>query len=422
MKLLKRVFSALSIIFLGYQHTVYGSERNVTPDHYYFEKGSEILLSHGKVNYQLHQENDYGPISVCLHCFMGTISDCSSISKNLVKHGYRALRFDFYGHGLSQYKKLGYYSVDDYVDQTMEILEKLGLYNVTSISEEELQSNSFTPKLHIIGTSLGGFVAMRIAQRYPKHIRKLVLDAPPGLLKKEVAPYLQYSIVNYPLQLIANIYSPVWGCYQFLDPPTENLSSPKLDFRAKHYCKQILLTSLQLFLGINLWNNLDIYREFSKVEVPTLFFWGAEDKLCPLSSAIAVLNEYVPKSKIIVYENCKHRCSKYCKERFVQDTINYFNDEINDQLISISQYYNSEMEYIERSDKPAPSPSIRGTSSVSPLEPITNNEESCRKDITGSQVTAVQLASSTTEEDSDYGSRTSQSDSYVSNSSICRAE
>ncbi|OII70987.1 secrted alpha beta hydrolase superfamiy protein [Cryptosporidium ubiquitum] len=415
MRLLTYIFAALSFAYVGV-FKVLGEEQMVIPDHFYYEEGSRIKLSHGTVNYQLHQENENGPVSVCLHCFMGTISDCSSISKNLAKNGYRALRFDFYGHGLSQYKNFGYYTVDDYVDQTMEILEKLGLYNVTSISEEELNSNTFVPKLHVVGTSLGGFVAMRIAQRYSKHISKLVLDAPPGLLKKKVAPYLQYSIVNYPLQLIANIYSPVWGCYQFLDPPTENLSSPKLDFRAKHYCKQILLTSLQLFLGINLWNNLEIYHEFSKVDVPTLFFWGAEDRLCPLSSAVTVLNEYVPNSKIIVYENCKHRCSKYCKEQFVKDTIRYFNDEISQELVSVSQYYNSVSDIINYTDKRL-IPSIRGTTLSSSLEPTFKTEDTCLKGSSGSQEIAIQLASSTTDEDTDAEGSKNDYDQF--NNEIC---
>ncbi|KAJ1608574.1 secreted alpha/beta hydrolase-like protein [Cryptosporidium canis] len=415
MRLLKYISVVLCTV-LSVCFGIFGDEQKVIPDHFYFEQGSKVQLSHGEVNYQLHQVNESGPISVCLHCFMGTISDCSSISKSLAKNGFRALRFDFYGHGLSQYKKLGYYSVDDYVDQTMEILEKLGLYNASSISEEELHSNSFVPKLYVIGTSLGGLVAMRLAQRFPRHINKLVLDSPPGLLKKKVAPYLQYSIVNYPLQLMANIYSPIWGCYQFLDPPTENLSSPKLDFRAKHYCKQILLTSLQLFLGINLWNNPGIYREFSNVDVPTLFFWGAEDRLCPLSSAITLLSECLPSSKIIVYENCKHRCSKYCKDQFVIDVIRYFNNEMGQELVSISQYYSSALESVDLEKKQ--SPYIRGTSSASSLEPATKSEEYCHAEASGSQEMAVQLASSTTSED--YGSQTSQHESDDLDNLVCK--
>ncbi|CUV07607.1 unnamed protein product [Cryptosporidium hominis] len=417
MWLFKYIFAILSFAYVGI-FKVYGEEQKVIPDHFYFEEGSKIQLSRGIVNYQLHKENDDGPISVCLHCFMGTISDCSSISKNLAKNGYRTLRFDFYGHGLSQYKNFGQYSVDDYVDQTMELLEKLGLYNITAISEEELHSSSFTPKLHVIGTSLGGFVAMRIAQRFPKHIGKLVLDAPPGLLKKKVAPYLQYSIINYPLQLFANIYSPVWGCYQFMDPPSENLSSPKLDFRAKHYCKQILLTSLQLFLGINLWNNQQIYQEFSKVDVPTLFFWGAEDRLCPLSSAITILNEYLPNTKIIVYENCKHRCSKYCKEQFVEDVIKYFKNELDQELVSMSQYYNSVHDMVHSSEKRS-LPSIRGTKTDTLLEPNSISEDTCSTSTSGSQEIAVQLASST-EDNTETGSSMSGSGNF--NDDFCKTK
>ncbi|KAF7456820.1 Alpha/beta hydrolase family protein [Cryptosporidium felis] len=374
-------------------------EQKVIPDHFYYERGQAIELSRGTVNYILHQESKEGPVSVCLHCFMGTISDCSSISKNLAKNGYRALRFDFYGHGLSQFKKFGKYSVDDYVDQTMEILEKLGLYNITSAaSQDGLSSKNSLQKLYVVGTSLGGLVAMRLARRYPEHIAKLVLDAPPGLLKKKVAPYLQYSVINYPLQFLANIYSPVWGCYQFLDPPTENLSSPKLDFRANHYCRQILLTSLQLFLGINLWNNPEIYQEFSEVQdqIQTLFFWGAEDKLCPLSSAVSILSEYVPESKIIVYENCKHRCSRYCKERFVDDVTKYFNSEIGLELVSISQYYSSFSKSIQSSVKRS-LPLVRGAPASESLEPSHEPQHVCTSGYNDEQL-AVQLASSMDEE------------------------
>ncbi|KAH8738549.1 hydrolase [Cryptosporidium ryanae] len=364
---IKRLILSFSvcIITLGYtgiSSAEKNNDKDAIPEHYYFESGDKIQLSKGVVNYDLKKMNDEGPIVLCLHCFMGTISDCSSISKALATEGFRSLRFDFYGHGLSDIKNIGKYTVDDYVDQTVEILEKLGLYNITAIEELELHSEYFEPQLYIVGTSLGGFVGMRLAERFPKHINKLVLDAPPGLLKKNVGSMLKYGIINYPLQLFANIYAPTWLCNKIMKPLTENSKSPKLDFRAKHYCKQILLTALQVFLGTDLWGNAKIYHKFGLSNTNTLFFWGTEDRLCPLSSSIVILNEYVPNANIIVYENCKHRCLRYCKEQFIKDVIRYFKDEFISELSTISDYYKSiEYTLLPTSKITKESPAVRGT-------------------------------------------------------------
>ncbi|KAL7066727.1 hydrolase, alpha/beta fold family protein [Cryptosporidium serpentis] len=287
------------------------------PANFYYEKRLEIELSQGTVNYQLHETSTDGIVTVCLHCYIGTLSDCSYISKYLGNEGFRALRFDFYGHGLSTYKGFGYYTEYDYVEQIVEILQKLGLADIKNNSNE---------KINLIGTSLGALIAMNFAIMYPKSVKTLILDAPPGLRTKVFAPYLRYKIVNYPLQLMANIFKPKWAAYQFLNPPTENFVSPKLNFRATYYGQQIILTSLQVLLGIDLWYNIELFEKLGQTDVDVLFFWGTEDRLCPLSEAIATLNKYLPDSKILLYENCKHRCMRYCKMKFADDVLSYLKD------------------------------------------------------------------------------------------------
>ncbi|EEA05448.1 hydrolase, alpha/beta fold family protein [Cryptosporidium muris RN66] len=287
------------------------------PADFYYEKRSEITLSQGTVNYQLHENSTDGIVTVCLHCYIGTLSDCSYISKYLSSEGFRALRFDFYGHGLSNYKGFGYYTEYDYVEQIVEILQRLGLADI---------KNNPNDKINLIGTSLGALIAMNFAIMYPENVKTLILDAPPGLRTKVFAPYLRYKIVNYPLQLIANIFKPKWAAYQFLNPPTENYISPKLDFRATYYGRQIILTSLQVLLGIDLWYNVELFEKLGQTDIDVLFFWGTEDRLCPLSDAIVTLNKYLADSKILLYENCKHRCMKYCKVKFANDVLSYLKD------------------------------------------------------------------------------------------------
>jgi 3-oxoadipate enol-lactonase len=69
----------------------------------------------------------------------------------------RVVRFDARGHGRSPVP-VGPYSIDDLAGDVISLLDRLDL-----------------PRAHVVGLSLGGMVAMRVASRWPERVDRLVL-------------------------------------------------------------------------------------------------------------------------------------------------------------------------------------------------------------------------------------------------------
>ncbi|MGI9412728.1 MAG: alpha/beta fold hydrolase [Hyphomicrobiales bacterium] len=71
--------------------------------------------------------------------------------------GYRILRYDLRGHGASE-KVPGPYSLDDFVDDLVELLDRLDIRTT-----------------HLVGFSLGGLIAQAFALAHPHRLKRLVL-------------------------------------------------------------------------------------------------------------------------------------------------------------------------------------------------------------------------------------------------------
>lgn len=70
---------------------------------------------------------------------------------------FRVVRFDTRGHGRSPVPD-GPYALDDLVDDVVDLLDRLGL-----------------DRVHVVGLSLGGITAMRLAAREPQRVDRLAL-------------------------------------------------------------------------------------------------------------------------------------------------------------------------------------------------------------------------------------------------------
>jgi 3-oxoadipate enol-lactonase len=81
----------------------------------------------------------------------------------LAEH-FRVVRYDTRGHGRSPVPQ-GPYSIDDLADDLLGLLDRLGV-----------------AKAHVVGLSLGGMTAMRLAARNPERVDRLVVLCTSALL------------------------------------------------------------------------------------------------------------------------------------------------------------------------------------------------------------------------------------------------
>ena len=116
-------------------------------------KGSFIALPSGNTHYELAGE---GEAVVLTHGYATPYYIYDQVFKVLVEAGYKVLRYDLLGRGLSERVK-GRYDADLFVRQLKELTDKL------------LPGEAF----YLAGTSMGGIITSSFTVKYPEKVKKL---------------------------------------------------------------------------------------------------------------------------------------------------------------------------------------------------------------------------------------------------------
>jgi pimeloyl-ACP methyl ester carboxylesterase len=119
-----------------------------------------VQLSDGVTHYRLEGSADAPPL-VLVHGATVPLWEFDFLVPELRRAGFRTLRFDLYGHGLSDRPAVDY-TLELFVRQTLELLEAV----------------DFPKPAAILGHSLGAAVASAVAARHRGRIDRLVLVAP----------------------------------------------------------------------------------------------------------------------------------------------------------------------------------------------------------------------------------------------------
>ena len=106
------------------------------------------------------------PAVVMLH---GTGGHWETFARNLGPYGehFRSIAFDMVGNGFSGRPDHDY-EIADYVDHTLAVMDAFGI-----------------ERAHLLGTSLGSWVAAAIALRHPDRVDRMVLMSVAGLVASE---------------------------------------------------------------------------------------------------------------------------------------------------------------------------------------------------------------------------------------------
>ena len=114
------------------------------------------------------------PTLVMLHPAMGSAKRYYAMVPRLARH-YRTVRLDLRGHGASQVP----------ADELPFSLERLARDAVELIDHLKID------KVHVIGSSAGGFITQRIAMNFPQRVHSIVLIASkPGLKRSQASEWL----------------------------------------------------------------------------------------------------------------------------------------------------------------------------------------------------------------------------------------
>ncbi|MBF0409647.1 MAG: alpha/beta fold hydrolase [Candidatus Riflebacteria bacterium] len=200
--------------------------------------------------------------------------------------GYRVLLHDFRGQLLSD-KPAGPYSFKMHAKDVIAILDQLHI-----------------DKAHLIGTSYGGEVGMRIAIDFPERVKTLsVIDS-----VSEIDELLKLHVRNW--QKLAEAADPVnffWGmaptCY---GSTYIERNRPLLQMRANHLAEfpaDFFVGQVELYKTF--LNDLDLTPELHKICAPTLVVCGEEDILKPPKFS-KIIARNIPDSEYVLVPDCGH--------------------------------------------------------------------------------------------------------------------
>lgn len=172
-------------------------------------------------------------------------------------------------------------------------------------------------RVDLVGHSFGGLLAARLALDRPDRVRRLVLVSAAGLGRR-VPLRTALSFVRTAVRWV--LVGPGRGvtprhvlrrlCY---DPDAVDLSLLAVVRGSwDDPVRRRALTRLAMRL---LAREGDLTRELGRLAVPTLFIWGAHDRLTPLALGQRAAAR-IPGSRLVVFEACGHLPNLECPALF----------------------------------------------------------------------------------------------------------
>ena len=148
--------------------------------------------------------------------------------------------------------------------------------------------------VHLVGTSLGGWIAAELAVRDQSSLRTLTLVAPAGI---HVAGVQKGDIFLWSRQELARnlFYNQDLAEAMLREEP----SPEEMDIQLKNR-----LTMAKLAWQPRL-HDLHLAKWLHRIMLPTLIVWGAEDKLIPPPYGPA-FREMIPNARLEVLPHCGH--------------------------------------------------------------------------------------------------------------------
>jgi pimeloyl-ACP methyl ester carboxylesterase len=175
----------------------------------------------------------------------------------------------------------------------------------------------------IVGTSMGGRIALEVALNYPARVGRLVIVNSLGLGRPKIQPYYPMMLVPRvgetllhgmrhglrwaPSPVIRRFAARFIGARGDLEKTMSDqyLEDLREMYSAEGYPGAYLATVRSIASPRSYLGALDVTRRLDRIKVPTLIIWGASDPLFPLVHAERA-HSLLPGSRLAVIKGAGH--------------------------------------------------------------------------------------------------------------------
>jgi len=170
----------------------------------------------------------------------------------------------------------------------------------------------------LVGNSLGGAIALKLALDQPKRISRLVLMAPGGLMEKEQY-YLQMEGIQKMGAAFAN------GELNDADGMRRLLSLQLYDaslISAETVAERVAVVQQQPPCVLTSMQVPNLAARLGELRCPILGFWGMNDRFCPVSGARTLL-EACRNIRFVILSECGHWVMVEHRELFNRQCLDF---------------------------------------------------------------------------------------------------
>ena len=183
-------------------------------------------------------------------------------------------------------------------------------------------------KVHLLGNSLGGGTAVRLALMHPDRVGRLVLMGPGGLSlnlfhadpTEGVKRLMDFNMAPTRESLRAFISTMVFN----QDLVTDELVEARFADATAPGSQEAMISMGMSFFNPETAEDGMLWREAHALRHHTLLTWGREDRVNPLDGAMVALKT-IPKAQLHVFPRCGHWAQIEAAEEFAEVTINFLN-------------------------------------------------------------------------------------------------
>jgi pimeloyl-ACP methyl ester carboxylesterase len=230
---------------------------------------------------------------ILVHGLAASLHDWDTLLPELATRGYAGYALDLLGHGESaKPPKIDQYTGDSVFAHMRGWTDSLGLEQ---------------PAI-LIGHSLGGYMILQFAVRYPECVRAMVL-ANPFYTQSQLPPILRFFLRRPLLNTAVISSTPYWLFRLFVDVSSLQFgnSNEKFHTLPERVRVQTALDYKRAAPGIyNIPRTLrDLTPELPRITQPTLVIWGARDQTIN-PKTFPSLVEKLPNARAEVMPICGH--------------------------------------------------------------------------------------------------------------------
>ncbi|MCS6821238.1 MAG: alpha/beta hydrolase [Microscillaceae bacterium] len=264
---------------------------------YHFSMREGVRIAY--IDTSLPEDPSQKPTIIWVH---GITSQALIWEKNIIvlREFCRCVALDLPGHGSSE-KGLYEYSLQFYGQSILQLLEHLKL----------------SEPVYLVAHSMGGQIAIKLVTQYPQLFRKLILVAPAGfepftesekLILAQITADSVISRIQY-YKFILNLKDYFYALNEKEYQKLAEFSRTFYDLDQNPFLHHLLERSVKAMLYE------PVLKDLPKIKIPTLVFFGKNDKLIPnrlfhphlTTQQIAESAcKRIRKSKLILYDKCGH--------------------------------------------------------------------------------------------------------------------